>query len=67
MTRLWPALMMMPLLAACGDGQPLISTPRIVDQRGGDTLYIDNGVCLLAYSTSDEEHVVLQPPSMCGL
>ena len=55
------------LMAACARDHPLISRPVIIDQRGGDTLYIDNGVCLLAYTSGDEEHIAIQQPALCGL
>ena len=57
----------LPLLASCVQDHPLISRPVIIEHRGGDTLYIDNGVCLLAYTSGDEEHIAIQQPALCGL
>jgi len=53
------------LLGACAGQGP--SEDRIVDQRGGETIYITNGVCVATVSAADDEINVLLPPYYCGL
>ena len=51
------------LLGACA-GQ-IASETRLIDQRGGEVIYLTNGVCVATVSSADDEFNVLLPPSYC--
>lgn len=53
------------VLGACAGLAP--SQDRIIDQRGGETIYLTNGVCVATVSAADDEVNVLLPRYYCGL
>ena len=56
-------LLVTVLLGACA-GQ-IQSETRLIEQRGGEVIYLTNGACVATVSSADDEFNVLLPPSFC--
>lgn len=57
-------LAMAVALAACGgDG----SGRQIISETGGETVVLDNGVCILISTTGDEDGITRVSPARCRL
>ena len=61
--RAFALLLTLTYLAACADGQGTSS--RQIIRQGGETIFLENGVCFLTYETGDEEHTTRIPLENC--